>query len=513
MSKQTFIKGAIILIVAGMISRLLGFVNRIVLARLLGEEGIGIYMLTLPALFLMITLSQIGIPVAVSKLVAEANTENNKQKINQILALSFTITISLSILLTTLFIFTAPFVSTYLILDDRTYTPMLMISPIIIIIAISAVLRGYFQGLQNMKPQATAQVIEQVVRIVFVVIIVKVMLPYGITYAAAGAMVSIVIGELISLIYMYYCFKKHKTSIIELGVNVAHQKMRSTLNSILHIALPTAGTKLIGSTTYFLEPILVSQSLVIAGYTIAESTKLYGQLTGYVLPLLLLPTFITHSLSVALIPSISEANALNHHQTVHYRIRQALRLSFASGGIATIVFLLLAPVILQLMYGNDNGAQFLMFMAPFFLLLYFQAPLQAALQALDYAKHAMINSLIGAIVKLGILWLLATKPSFGIDGVVISIVVGVLVVTFLHFITLYKLIKFRMPFWLSLRMILLIVIVYFMGSQMTTMFMANNPLVSTITIITSLLILYIIGLFLFKIVSKDEWEQLKQGRF
>ncbi|GEN46432.1 stage V sporulation protein B [Alkalibacillus haloalkaliphilus] len=513
MSKQTFIKGAIILIIAGMISRLLGFVNRIVLARLLGEEGIGIYMLTLPALFLMITLSQIGIPVAVSKLVAEANTENNKQKINQILKLSFTITISLSLVLTTLFITAAPFVSNYLILDDRTYLPMLMISPIIIIIAISSVLRGYFQGLQNMKPQATSQVIEQVVRIVFVVIIVKMMLPYGITHAAAGAMVSIVIGELVSLFYMYYCFKKHKKSIIDLTVHKGFKKMRSTLNSILHIALPTAGTRLIGSTTYFLEPILVSQSLIIAGYTISESTKLYGQLAGYVLPLLLLPTFITHSLSVALIPSISEANALKHYQTVHYRIRQALRLSFASGGIATIIFLLLAPVILQLMYGNDNGAKFLMFMAPFFLLLYFQAPLQAALQALDYAKHAMVNSLIGAVVKLAVLWLLATKPSFGIDGVVISIVVGVLVVTLLHFITLYKLIKFRMPFWLSLRMITLVILVYIMGTKIESILITGSALISTILIITTLIFIYIVGLFLFKIVSKDEWEQLKQGRF
>nr|WP_188206528.1 stage V sporulation protein B [Alkalibacillus aidingensis] len=512
MSKQTFIKGAIILIIAGMISRLFGSINRIVLARLLGEEGIGIYMLTLPALFLMITLSQIGIPVAVSKLVAEANTENNRQKINQILTLSFIITISLSLILTTLFILLAPFVSSYLILDERTYLPMLMISPIIIIIAISSVLRGYFQGLQNMKPQATAQVIEQVVRIVFVVIMVKAFLPYGITYAAAGAMVSIVIGELISLIYMYYCFRKTKASIIQLGVNVAKRKMRSTLSSILHIALPTAGTRLIGSTTYFLEPILVSQSLVLAGYTISESTKLYGQLSGYVLPLLLLPTFITHSLSVALIPSISESNALNHQQTVHYRIRQALRLSFASGGIATIVFMLLAPVILQIMYSNDNGANFLMFMAPFFLMLYFQAPLQAALQALDYAKHAMINSLIGAVVKLGTLWFLATKPSFGIDGVVIAIVVGVLVVTFLHFITLYKLIRFTMPIWLTFRMGLLVVIIYLIGRKIEQNILIETILATTLMIVI-LIILYLIGLFAFKIVSKDEWKQLKQGRF
>lgn len=69
--------------------------------------------------------------------------------------------------------------------------------------------------------------------------------------------------------------------------------------------------------------------------------------------------------------------------------------------------------------------------------MYFQAPLQAALQALNYAKHAMINSLIGAMVKLSVLWLLATNPNFGIDGVILSVVVGILVVTLLHFAALY----------------------------------------------------------------------------
>src|SRR5690606_25715543 len=207
MAKQTFIKGAIILIIAGMISRLLGFVNRIVLARLLGEEGIGIYMLALPAFFLMITLSQIGIPVAVSKLIAEANVQGDRERIRKILFISFSITITLSIFLTAAFILFIPYIATHLILDERTLIPMLLISPIIPVTAVSAVLRGYFQGMQNMKPQASAQVIEQFVRIILVFVFVKLMIPFGISYAAGGAMIAVVIGEVVSVLYIYYCFK------------------------------------------------------------------------------------------------------------------------------------------------------------------------------------------------------------------------------------------------------------------------------------------------------------------
>ncbi|RPF55522.1 stage V sporulation protein B [Aquisalibacillus elongatus] len=511
MSKQTFIKGALILIIAGMISRLLGFINRIVLARLLGDEGVGVYMLALPALFLMITLSQIGIPVAVSKLIAEANIQKDQKRIKRILYLSFSITTSLSVILTVLFILLAPIVSKHLLLDERTYIPMLMISPIIPIIAVSSVLRGYFQGMQNMKPQATAQVIEQVIRIALVFLFIKMMLPYGIAYAAGGAMFAVVIGELASLAYIYYCFKVDRNRPVSIFMKEKFSQLRQVLNDIMHIAIPTAGTRMIGSVTYFLEPILVSQSLFIAGYTISQSTAAYGQLTGYVLPLLLLPTFITHSLSVALIPSVSEFNALNHKGSVHYRIRQALRLSYASGGLVTIVFMLFAQPILNYIYGNVNGTQFLSFMAPFFLLLYFQAPLQAALQALDYAKQAMVNSLIGSVVKLSTLWLLATKPSFGIEGVVVAIIVGIIVVTGLHFVTLYKTIDFKLPLALSLKMVGLLILVYFIGSKMRNIWSTDTNIIGLAGMIGVLIMVYFIGLILLRIVSKEEWQQIRKS--
>ena len=89
MTKQTFIHGTIILIIAGMITRLLGFVNRIVIARLMGEEGVGLYMMAMPSLFLIITLTQIGLPIAISKRVAEANAKNDMIKLNKLLLYPF----------------------------------------------------------------------------------------------------------------------------------------------------------------------------------------------------------------------------------------------------------------------------------------------------------------------------------------------------------------------------------------------------------------------------------------
>ncbi|NAP01425.1 oligosaccharide flippase family protein, partial [Halomonas sp. MG34] len=100
MTKQTFLQGTLILILAGMITRFLGFINRIVVARLMGEEGVGLYMMALPTLFMVMTLTQLGLPVAISKRVAEAEAKNDSQKVKKIVIVSLIATGITSVLFT-----------------------------------------------------------------------------------------------------------------------------------------------------------------------------------------------------------------------------------------------------------------------------------------------------------------------------------------------------------------------------------------------------------------------------
>ncbi|HEY4601192.1 MAG TPA: stage V sporulation protein B [Cerasibacillus sp.] len=507
MSKQTFLKGTLILICAGMITRLLGFVNRLVLARLIGEEGVGLFMMALPTLFLIIAMTQMGLPIAISKRVAEAEAQQNKEKVKQILVVSLVITSISSIIFTTVMILGGSFIATTLLTDERTFYPLIAISPIVPIIAIAAVIRGYFQGKQNMKPQSIAMVIEQIIRISCVYLFVKLLLPYGIEFAAAGAMFSVILGEFISLLYMVYQFRQEKSVKIRTNFFNTLRSSRQALQELFSIALPTTGSRMIGSISYFFEPIIVSQSLAIAGITTALATKQYGELAGYVLPLLLLPTFITNSLAVALVPSISEADARSHHALIHYRIHQAIRISFASGAIATIILSLYSKEILTIIYGTANASPFIILMAPFFILLYIQSPLQAALQALDLAKPAMWNSLFGNLMKFIILFLLASNQQFGIMGVAIAMCVGVVLVTLLHLFTLKKAIQFHIPFYDLIKMIALLGITWLIGR-----FIYNQAISIDIgLLITHCLILgviYVLLLFVLRFITRDELTQL-----
>lgn len=509
MSKQTFLQGTITLIIAGMITRFLGFINRLVIARLMGEEGVGLYMMALPTLFLVIALTQLGLPVAISKRVAEAEAKNDREKIKRILVVSLILTGSASIFFTFGMIVASPIIANTFLTDSRTIFPLIAISPIVPIIAFSSVIKGYFQGRQNMKPQSYAQVIEQVVRITCVALFIKLLLPYGIEYAAAGAMFSVILGEGISLLYMFWHFKEKKPFKIRYRFFSYLKTSQKTVKELFSIALPSTGSRLIGSFSNFLEPIIVAQSLALAGFSSVFVTKQYGELTGYVMPLLFLPTFITHSLAIALVPNISEAEAGRNQSLIHYRIHQSIRISFASGAIATVTLTLFSTTILTYMYGTGNASHFLVLMAPFYILLYIQSPLQSALQALDLAKPAMWNSLIGSVVKYTVLFFLASNKTIGITGVAIAMCVGVVLITLLHLFTLRNAIQFYIPFMDICKMILLLLLTWWTGSMLKNIYLQLNPNIILFgLILLCLSIIYIGFLFLLKFISKEELQQI-----
>src|SRR5690606_7860719 len=157
----------------------------------------------------------------------------------------------------------------------------------------------------------------------------------------------------------------------------------------------------------------------------------YGILQGMAMPILLLPTALTYSLAVALVPSLSEAAHRNDRRTVHKRLHQSLKLSMIAGAPFAIIMFVLAVPICQVAFNHGEAGIMLRMMAPIALFIYFQAPLQAALQALERPGSALLNTLIGAVTKLSLIAILASNPALGILGVIIAINVNIALVTVL----------------------------------------------------------------------------------
>jgi stage V sporulation protein B len=432
MQKQSFILGTFILTASAFIIKILGFINGIILSRLLGAEGIGLLMMAHPLVPLVITLTELGLPIAISKLVSEADVQGNPLKVKRILVVSLTVTGTLSVILTSISFFGAKFIASVFLTDQRAYYAMLAITPIAPIVAISAVLKGFFRGKQNMKPIALSEVIEHVVQITFIIVLVQLLLPYGVAYAAAGAMISVVIGEGAGLLYVFSMFRLYSKKN-DSRQNIPHdlQQGKQTLFELLRIGLPTMGNGFIHSIYRAFLPMLVTKALVLSGISAAAATKHYGLLFGYAFPLLFLPSFITQSLSTALIPAISEARANNNGMLMHRRLDQAMRIALFVGAPSTVILYIWAVPFTTIIYHAPEAGTLLKILAPIFFLHYFETPLHAILLGLGKATTAMWNFIITNLFEAVAIFIFASK--LGINGVAIGIGFGIFLLTYLNF--------------------------------------------------------------------------------
>jgi len=322
--------------------------------------------------------------------------------------------------------------------------------PILPMVAVSSVWRGYFQGKQNMLPTAYSTTTETIVRIALTLLLTSLLVPFGLEAAAAGAMAGTAIGELAGLLVLLAHVRRDGKQAR--GANAesftdkaaAPEGGRPPARSLLGIALPVTGSRLIGSLSYLLESILTTRSLIAAGLAASVATAQYGALQGMVMPLLLLPGALTYSLAVSLVPTLSEAAARRDAAGIQKRLHQSVRLAIVTGAPFIVVMGLLAHPICSLLYGDDSMAGMLRWLAPVGILLYMQAPLQAALQALDRPGTALLNTFVGAMVKLVLIVRLASQPELGMNGVIAAIAVNIGLVTLLHWISVARLTGFRM---------------------------------------------------------------------
>ncbi|MCH1640438.1 polysaccharide biosynthesis protein [Paenibacillus timonensis] len=465
MNKQTFIQGTMILLVAGIVNRLLGFIPRIMLPRVIGAEGVGLYQLGYPFFLVLVTIITGGIPLAVAKLVAEAESSGKPERSVSILRTSLVFTTAAGFLFTFLCLFGAPWVTRYVLTDPRVYHTFIAMCPMIIIVSVSSVYRGYFQGKQDMIPSAVSSIMETVARIIGVLWFSYLLLPMGIAYAAAGAMLGVVAGEVVGMGVLLWQYRRlqrrerlggsmpgdkaddpaHTGTHDESSASVAYP-FGATLRRILRIAIPVTGSRLVGSLSYLLESITTARSLAIAGIGVAVATSQYGALQGMIIPLLLLPGALTSSLAVSLVPSLAEAQARGDVKTIHLRLHQSLRLALVTGAPFAAIMFVLAEPICRLVYNDAAISGMLKIMAPFALLLYIQTPLQATLQALDKPGRALVNTLVGAIIKISLIFYLASNPALGIYGAIIAIIINFVVVTVMHGYSVSKTLRYRLPY-------------------------------------------------------------------
>lgn len=430
----SFFHGTFLLMGAVLLSKLLGFLYRMQFMRVAGEDAVGVYMTAYPAFIFFLSLVQLGIPIAIAKIIAELEAKGKRVEISKVMRTSRLLSY-LSILLFFPFILLfIPYLAENL-LHDKQVTLLLYVSLFTVPISMaSALLKGLFQGLSRIGETAWSQTIEQVIRIAMITWL----LPYGVIQdspakTAAFAMFITGLAEAVAFAYLYFHYlrAKHKGLILS-------SKGYSSAKPILDIALPSTGSRLFGSFTWFLEPIVFLKALTLAGLTAAAATKQYGIISGVHIPLLLFPSFVPYALAVVLIPAVSDAVARGKQSLLRERVHIALRLSTIVGCISAVFFFLYGDELATKLFHLSENRGYMKLLAPIFFFYYIQSPLNSILQALDEAKAAMMNSVYGGIGKLLVMLALASQTGIAETGAVIAIGFGVLITSFLHIATIRK---------------------------------------------------------------------------
>jgi stage V sporulation protein B len=432
---QSFIKGALILTIAGLSVKFIGAGLRIFLAAVMGDEGIGLYQMAYPIYTTLLAVSTAGIPIAVSKLVAENLAHNDYRGAYRVFKAALTILTLMGAGFSLLLYFGADFFVRTIVKDPRAYYPLVSISPAIFIVTIMSAFRGFFQGQQEMTPTAISQVLEQIGRVAAVIILVYLLIPFGLEYAAAGAAFGAVVGAVLSLAVLLFIFfrsRKKFTRLMEKQIILRDFSSLQIVYRIAALSIPITLGSLVIPLINLLDLSIVPLRLSEAGYSVIEATALYGQLTGMANSLVQFPIILTMALSMSLVPAISEAKALNNQTLIRNRTDLALRITLFVSIPSAFGLLVLAKPITSVLFHNTEAAYPLSILSFSVIFLSLYTASSGILQGLGHTIEPVINMFLGAVLKFIVSWFLTARPDLNVGGAALSTVLGFMLASILN---------------------------------------------------------------------------------
>lgn len=496
--KQSFARGALILATASFINRAIGFLYRILIVRLIGPEGIGLYQMAFPAYALLLVLTTAGIPMAVAKLVAEKVAVGAWKQARQVLRLALWLVTGSGLCFAVFTMLWAPRLAGLLFADPRVSLPFVTMLPALIIVAASSVFRGFFFGLHQMLPPAVAQVAEQVVRFSVGLYLVRLLLPYGLDVVTAGMAVGMIAGELVGLvllILMYWAVKKN----IPLG-NGGHILHRSDIplliKAVYGLAIPITLSRVVNSMMITLEAILIPQRLQVAGFSWRQATEIYGHLAGIASMLVGLPTILTVSLATTMIPAISDAAARQRLTLLKQRSTQALRITIIMGIPAAAVLHVYANELTTSIFHSGEAAIPLRMLALGAVFFYLQQTTAGILQGLGKVTILLVNTLIAAVASITGVYYLTAVPQLGIVGTAVAFNFSGVIGAGLNLLAITRITRIRLSSKKLITIIyatVIMVIIMIGGKSLSQTLIYASPLIlSTICIMLACLVYLVI---------------------
>lgn len=422
------IKNIIILLVSGALAKVLGMLGKIIYTRIAGVNVVGLYTMITPTFMLIISICQFSFPISISKISAEEKYDNKS-----LLKSAYFVGSIISIILIIILILTSNLIA--LSLHNKLLAPaILSISAIIPFVMISSVQRGFLHGKEDMLPASITNVTEEIIKIILILFLLPIAINKGDITSVIFLILFNVITEGSNILFMQKAISKKYISNKKGKVN------KKIIKEILSISIPTTSVRLIASIGFFLEPIILTNTLLSSGYSPNYITMEYGIINSYIVPLLSIPSFFSISIASALLPNITKAYANKKYDEFNRKLLKLMFLSMLVGAVCLTIILIFPNEILKLVYNVNFGINYIYLIGPFFLILYMQPTLSVALQAMDKTNKLFLTSTISVIIKYSALYVLG-KIGFGMNALIFAMIAGIVTTTSLVLIIVLKELK------------------------------------------------------------------------
>lgn len=506
MMKNSFLRGTVILFCTSVLLRGLGFLYQIIIVRLIGTESMGIFNMTSPFYMILLVLISAGLPVAIAKMTAEYISTGQQDKLTVLLRTAFSLVGVLMVLAVFFAIYGMPWLFDLLQTEERVQQCFWIFIPGMVIVPIASIMRGYFQGKQQMLYPSIGQVAEQLVRVGAGIALVLWLKPFGVFYLALGLTAAAMLGEVaglmvIAVLYFYHRRRDGQQTLIgKRGISFP------VMGEMLSFGLPVTFTRVTSSIDMAIEASIIPLCLLAIGYNYSQAASIYGQFSSVAISLLMIPTMLTGALATALVPAIAEAAVSRQQQVLEQRCSLSLRLTYSLSLPVIITLYCYGGQLSQLLFQLEDIGAMIPILALGAISIYLGQTLVGILQGLGKTREVFINNFFGSAAKLIAMYYCIKLSRWGVDGIAVGMVIGYGLQCLLNLLALSRVVQLQ----IKLQDIAYPMLNGILFYGQTLFWQAWLPGSDGAVLLLSIVLGGLAYLVILQLTGQIQWQQLKQ---
>lgn len=431
--------GAALLTAVGLFTQVLSFFYRIVLSRLAGAEVMGLYQLIMPVYSVLLSLTAVGVTVAVSNLSAHYNALRDWGAVRKVLRRGIALFLTLFLPLGAGLLLCSDAISVYLLGDARTQLGIILLVPCVLLTGLENLHKHCFYGLGNVRPPAASETVEQLVRTGAVLGFLAVFLPQNAERTVGLIVMGMIVCEVFSVTTLITLFRRQDARM-DLRPHSAPVGYRD----LLAIAVPVGCTSLLGTLMGSANSVLIPRELVRGGMDASAALSAFGVLCGMTMPMLMLPTGLISALGLTMTPGLARQSALKDWSAIRATLGKTTRLVSLLMTPAMAFLTVIGPDLGQALFKNPAAGGHMLPLAVGTLLSCWQSVFASALNGLGHQRAAARNAIVCDAVQLG--FTVCTVARWGLRGYIAGFVLSSLAGAALDLVSLCRASRLR-PAW------------------------------------------------------------------